>query len=315
MSDPFSFLVESEIDKINDSIRANLKGPVPFLSDIIRYLIDSHYTPYRSFLLLRCSEIFQKEQSEAAYHTASTLELLHIASVLHRNIAETNQTRRQMRSLDSLWGNEASLLLGDYLLSISFQILTRLEQIEVLRCVSWATQNIARGQILEVSERKSQSDPHKCLQVYRDKDASLLAAAAQCGSIWGGANSNQQKLLMEFGEKWGMALVLRDDLKILEDQCRIKEKIFSRLSFFPLNFWLGDLHRSEREKWQEILAKPSEQEIFELMRKLNKYPREKTTNVMHKYLFEAKKILHLVPDLDVGKLHKESFAQFFQQNV
>ena len=129
MSDSSSLLFESEIQRINSAIKTNLQGPVPFLSDIIRYLIDSHYTPYRSFLLLRCSELFQPDQTEAAFHTASTLEFLHIASVLHRNISETNQTRRQMRSLDSLWGNEASLLLGAYLLSISFQILTRLEQI------------------------------------------------------------------------------------------------------------------------------------------------------------------------------------------
>jgi len=74
MSDSSSLLFESEIQRINSAIKTNLQGPVPFLSDIIRYLIDSHYTPYRSFLLLRCSELFQPDQLEAAYHTASTLE-------------------------------------------------------------------------------------------------------------------------------------------------------------------------------------------------------------------------------------------------
>ena len=119
--------------------------------------------------------------------------------------------------MDSLWGNEASLLLGDYLLSISFQILTRLEQIDILQCVSWSTRSIARGQMMEVSERAVQGDPEKCLQVYREKDASLLAAAAKCGAIWGGANRELQEQLMTFGEKWGVALVLKNDLQILDD--------------------------------------------------------------------------------------------------
>ena len=259
MSDSSSLLFESEIQRINSAIKTNLQGPVPFLSDIIRYLIDSHYTPYRSFLLLRCSELFQPNQTEAAYHTASTLELLHIASVLHRNITETNQTRRQMRSLDSLWGNEASLLLGDYLLSISFQILTRLEQIEILQCVAWATRNIARGQILELSERaSSQNNPEKCLQVYREKDASLLAAAAKCGAIWGGADSNLQEKLMTFGEKWGVALVLKNDLQILDDPQLLKEKITAKLSFFPLEVWLMDLPDPELHEWQMKIETPNE---------------------------------------------------------
>ena len=316
MSDSSSLLFESEIQRINSAIKTNLQGPVPFLSDIIRYLIDSHYTPYRSFLLLRCSELFQPDQTDASYHTASTLEFLHIASVLHRNISETNQTRRQMRSLDSLWGNEASLLLGDYLLSISFQILTRLEQIEILQCVSWATKNIAKGQILEVSERaSSQNDPKKCLQVYREKDASLLAAAAKCGAIWGEADSNLQEQLMNFGEKWGVALVLKNDLQILDNPQQLGEKITSKLSFFPLVVWLKDLSDPELDDWQKKIENPNEQVLLELMDKLNMDPKEKTLSVMQRFLNEAQEILYQIPDLDLKKLQEASFAQFFTKNV
>ena len=315
MSDSSPLLFDSEIQKINSAIKTNLQGPVPFLSDIIRYLIDSHYTPHRSFLLLRCFELFQSEQPEAAYHTASTLELLHVASVLHRNITETNQTRRQMKSLDSLWGNEASLLLGDYLLSISFQILTRLEQIDILQCVSWATRSIARGQMLEVSERAVQGDPEKCLQVYSEKDASLLAAAAKCGAIWGGANRNFQEQLMTFGEKWGVALVLKNDLQILDDPQRLHEKISSKLSFFPLIVWLGDLKDAELEEWQKKIDKPSEKVILDLKGKLNRRPKEKTLLVMQKFLGEARKILFQFPDLEIRKLHEASFSQFRTQNA
>ena len=316
MSDSSSLLFESEVQRINSAIKTNLQGPVPFLSDIIRYLIDSHYTPYRSFLVLRCSELFQPDQPEAAYHTASTLEFLHVASVLHRNITETNQTRRQMRSLDSLWGNEASLLLGDYLLSISFQILTRLDQIEILQCVSWATRSIARGQILEVSERaSSDNDPEKCLQVYREKDASLLAAAAKCGAIWGGANSNLQEQLMTFGEKWGVALVLKNDLKIIDDTELLKEKITAKLSFFPLNIWLRDLSDPEQEEWQQKIENPNKKVILELISKLKEDPKEKTLSVMQKFLREAQEILYGIPDLKIRKLHEASFAEFVTQNV
>jgi octaprenyl-diphosphate synthase len=279
-----TLLSPQETERINEAIRTNLQGPVPFLADIIRYLIDSNYTPYRSFLLQRTCELFETTIPSEIPHTASTLEFLHTASVLHRNITHNDNARRELRSLSNIWGNEASLLLGDYLLSISFQTLTRLGQLDVLETISWATRNIARGQILEVAEPLPQISPAQCLQVYREKQASLLAAAAQCGAIWGKGSSTQQQALFHYGENWGVALVLQKDLQTLENYEDFAEQMQQqRQVFYPLALWLADLEHTSRSMWQQHLSDPSESSLCELQAHLQS-TREETQRVLSRHI-------------------------------
>ena len=310
-----SSLTSLETQRVNDAIRSNLQGPVPFLTDIIQFLIDSHYTPYRSFLLLRSCGLFLDESPAAAYHTASTLEFLHTAAVLHRNITHTDRTRRELRSLENLWSNEASLLLGDYLLSISFQTLTRLEQLEVLESVSSATKSIARGQILEVAERFPTISAQSCLQVYREKAASLLAAAARCGGIWGGANHSQQKALFHYGEHWGVALVLLEDLRLVQEEERFREKLETRQTLYPLSWWLEQLSLTERKHWQAQICDPN----IEISQKIREILLEQampaTQQVCRQHLQKAKEVIAQDPFLRESSLLEQSLAPIFSPYV
>ena len=120
---------------------------------------------------------------------------------------------------------------------------------------------------------------------------------------------------MTFGEKWGVALVLKNDLQILDDPQLLKEKITAKLSFFPLVVWLKDLSEPELDDWQKRIKNPNEKVILELMYKLNKNPREKTLSVMQRFLNEAQEILYHIPDLNLENLQEASFAQFFTKNV
>ena len=139
------------LEKIQNAIKQNLGISIPFLEDIIENISISNHNFSRSSFLIQCAGVF-RDPDQNIFDVGTTLEFLHSASLLHRHINEFDNSRRQQMHVKNILGSEASVLIGDYLLSISFKILARLGNLEVLDCISLATKNISRGQVLEISE-------------------------------------------------------------------------------------------------------------------------------------------------------------------
>ena len=148
---PFEkILKENEyyIKQIQNAVRNNIGFSLPFSSEIAKNIMVSDKIPTRALVLLKSATLFDKPD-QAVFEIGSTLELLNTASNLHQHIRNTENARRLHKHFKNIWGNEVSVLLGDYLLSISFKILTRLGNLDVLECISLATKNISHGQVLE----------------------------------------------------------------------------------------------------------------------------------------------------------------------
>ena len=128
-----NFFLDSDnnLERIQNAVKNNLGVSLPFLADIAHHIITPHNNSTRSMLLLQSAKLF-KNPDDAVIDIGSTLEFLHTASALHRHIKEPEYARRHQQNIQRLWGSEASVLLGDYLLSISFQILTRVGNLDVL---------------------------------------------------------------------------------------------------------------------------------------------------------------------------------------
>jgi octaprenyl-diphosphate synthase len=159
---------------------------------------------------------------------------------LHRNIKEPEKARRHLQQVQKLWGSEAGILLGDYLLSISFQILVKVGNLDVLECVSLATQNIARGQVLEVSEPPLTATPKHWRSVTRDKIAGLFGAGAQSAAYWGKSSEATASTLFDFGMHVGMAVQLKTELAAVEDEKLFQQKLKKQDLWSPLCFLLHD---------------------------------------------------------------------------
>ena len=154
-----------------------------------------------------------------------SLEFLNTASTLHQHIKTPENSRRLHKHNKNIWGNEVSVLLGDYLLSISFQILTRLGNLDVLECISLATQNISHGQVLEISKPPHSATIKHWRRVILGKFAGLFGAGAQSAAYWGGADNLTASRLFSFGEHVGMAVKLKNDLNELGKKKIVKQKI------------------------------------------------------------------------------------------
>ena len=158
---------EKNVRLVQNAVKKNLGVSLPFLADIAYHMVAPHNNQTRILVLLQSANLFNNPD-DAIIDIGSTIEYLHTAAMLHRHIKEPEKARHRLQHVQKLWGSEISVLLGDYLLSISFQILTRVGNLDVLECVSLATQNIARGQVLEVSKPSLTATPKHWRRVTRD---------------------------------------------------------------------------------------------------------------------------------------------------
>ena len=227
------------LKQVQNAIKKNIGVSLPFSSEISDHIMASYKMPTRALVLLKSASLFDKPD-QAVFDIGSTLELLNTASNLHQYIKTTENSRRLKKRNKNMWGNEVSVLLGDYLLSISFQILTRLGNLDILESISLATQNISYGQVLEISEPIHSATIKHWRRVISGKFAGLFGAGAQSAAYWGGADNLTASILFSFGEHIGMAVQLKTDLNDLGNKNLVKQKIKNNELWSPICFLLHE---------------------------------------------------------------------------
>jgi len=255
---------DNNVRLVQNAVKKNLGVSLPFLVDIVHHMVAPHNNQTRTLVLLQSANLFNNPD-EAIIDIGSTIEYLHAAAALHRHIKEPEKARRRLKHVQKLWGSETSVLLGDYLLSISFQILTRVGNLDVLECVSLATQNIARGQVLEVSEPSLTATPKHWRSVTRDKIAVLFGAGAQSAAYWGNSSEVTASTLFSFGVHVGMAAQLKTDLEAVGNKKLFLQKLKEHELWFPLCFLLHEClpEEKQREISEKLQNEFDAQEFFE----------------------------------------------------
>ena len=265
---------EDYLKQVQNAVRNNIGASLPFSSEITNHIIVSDKIPTRTLVLLKSASLFGKPD-QAVFDIGSTLELLNTASTLHQHIKNPENSRRLHKHNKIIWGNEVSVLLGDYLLSISFQILTRLGNLDVLECISLATRNISNGQVLENSEPPHSATIKHWRRVILGKFAGLFGAGAKSAAYWGGADDLTASILFSFGEHVGMAVQLKTDLNELGNNNLVKQKIKNQELWSPISFLLHEcMHEDQRleisKKLQNELKNPETvNEILDLIKAYN----------------------------------------------
>jgi octaprenyl-diphosphate synthase len=257
--DPMPPLPEDDHRLVREAIAANVDQTLSMIPEVVEDVLARHL-PLRSAVVLEtCRSLGGTIQN---LHTvAAVLEYLNVAALLHRNLEIAENSRRQQHEVQQLWGSEASVLLGDYLLSISFQTLTRLGNLDVLDAVALLTKDIARGQILEISGDLWSVTPQQWEPMIRQKRAGLFATGAKCGAIWAGADARQQATLYDYGLNLGVAVQAGEDCRntsALETLCAA---LSEGRPLLPICLLLHE-HGSPatREQWRSQLDSLSEAE-------------------------------------------------------
>jgi octaprenyl-diphosphate synthase len=204
-------LIRDDLEKVDQEFRKNLRSDVPIISIIGEHLLFSGGKRFRPILLLLSAKLCGY-RGDRHISMASLVEFIHTASLLHDDVVDKAELRRGNVSANSKWGNEASVLVGDFLFTKSFSLAVENGNWEVFRTLSRATTLLAEGELDELVRTDDLSLTEETyLSIVARKTASLISAAARVGAILGEVPDVRKQALADFGLDLGIAFQLTDD--------------------------------------------------------------------------------------------------------
>jgi len=207
-------LCYQDLESVNTLILEKLDSKVPLIKEVASYLILSGGKRLRP-LLTSCSYHLINsniEKSENCVGLATAVEFIHVATLLHDDVIDESKKRRGNLTSNEVWGNKTSVLVGDFLFSRAFQLMTKFGNLEVLKILSDTSVIISEGEVLELSNDKDPTiNEDVYFEVLNGKTASLFSAACQVGGISGNGTSKEIESLKSFGTNFGMSFQLIDD--------------------------------------------------------------------------------------------------------
>jgi len=193
-------------------IRARLHSEVILVRQVAEYIINAGGKRLRPALVLLSAGALGYSGSRH-HELAAIIEFIHTATLLHDDVVDESDLRRGRETANALFGNAASVLVGDFLYSRSFQMMVEVGDMRIMRVLSDATNIIAEGEVLQLMNcHDADVDEERYLQVIRYKTAKLFEAASQLGAIIGGADREMERSLAEYGMHLGTAFQLIDDV-------------------------------------------------------------------------------------------------------
>jgi octaprenyl-diphosphate synthase len=204
-------LIGEDLKNVELQFKKDLESNVPLIRKVGEYVLASGGKRIRPALLLLAAKLCGYAGGRHV-PLASVVEFIHTATLLHDDVVDNANMRRGLASANTLWGNEASVLVGDFLFSKSFSLMVGDGDLDVLRVLSAATTKIAEGEVLQlVCTSDLDITEERYVEVVRCKTAVLLAAACQAGAIIGKVSPAQEQALADFGMDLGIAFQLMDD--------------------------------------------------------------------------------------------------------
>jgi octaprenyl-diphosphate synthase len=192
--------------------RKAVKSDVFLLDQLVRYLLKSKGKELRPALVFHTARICG-DINERTYVAATMIELLHTATLIHDDVVDEADERRGLLSINYIWKNKASVLLGDFLLAKGLLVALNRDEFALLKVVSEAVRKMSEGELRQLKASKLQNmTEDRYFKVISEKTASLIAACCECGAVSTTDNKDQQVALRNFGENMGIAFQIRDDL-------------------------------------------------------------------------------------------------------
>ena len=211
-TNPFQDIADyfhDDMGAVNTLILQHMNSSVPLVKTVAAYLISAGGKRIRPLLTLAFSAL-HGPANENSHRLAAAVEFIHTATLLHDDVVDESDQRRGKPSANNSFGNQATILVGDFLFSRSFQLMVGTQNIHALKILSDASAIIAEGEVLQLSILGKLDTPIETyFQVLESKTAALFAAACQCGALVAGANEKQQKAAYDFGLNLGFAKAAR----------------------------------------------------------------------------------------------------------
>ncbi len=207
-----SSLLHDDMKAVNKSIIDHMQSDVPMIPQLAGYLIASGGKRIRPLLTLACTRMFDAG-TDRPFGLAASVEFIHTATLLHDDVVDGSDERRGQKAANLVFGNQASVLVGDFLFSRAFQLMTADGSLEVLRILSDASAIIAQGEVKQLTTANNlETSMDDYIEVVSAKTAALFAAACEIGPVIAGQDKQAQAALAEYGMALGIAFQIIDDV-------------------------------------------------------------------------------------------------------
>lgn len=206
-------LVKDELEQVNRTIIDRMHSPVALIPQLASHLIAAGGKRLRPMLTLACAKMCGHTTGERSVKLAACVEFIHTATLLHDDVVDESDLRRGQESANAVWGNKASVLVGDFLFSRAFELMVEDGSLSVLAILSRASSVIAEGEVLQLTTANDTGTSEASyLEVIRAKTAALFAAACRVGGVVAGRPAPEELALDSYGLNLGIAFQLIDDV-------------------------------------------------------------------------------------------------------
>ena len=205
-------LASADMAAVDALIRLRLSSDVALVNQVAEHIVAAGGKRLRPMLLLLAARALGHGGADA-HQLAAVIEFIHTATLLHDDVVDESDLRRGRKTANALFGNAASVLVGDFLYSRSFQLMVELERLPVMKLLADTTNAIAEGEVLQLLHiRNPDTDEAAYLKVIERKTAVLFAAATRIGALLADADEAVQQRLYDYGMALGYAFQIADDV-------------------------------------------------------------------------------------------------------
>ena len=204
--------VEEKLVLVEEKIKLKLSSKVSLVDEMTSFHLRTGGKRLRALLTLGAAKICGYSKGGRDINLAACVELIHAATLMHDDVIDNSEIRRGKKTLNNIWGNQSSILVGDYLLSRCFEMMVEDGNLEILKLLSSTSAEISQGEVLQL-QHKGEIDmlEETYLKIISAKTASLFAAATKVGSILANKESKIKEALEFYGKNLGLTFQIADD--------------------------------------------------------------------------------------------------------
>jgi len=204
--------VDEKLVLVEEKIKSKINSEVSLVQKMTDYHIQTGGKRLRALLTLGSAKLCRYSKGGRDINLAACVELIHAATLMHDDVLDASDIRRGEKTLHSIWGNQSSILVGDYLLSRCFEMMVEDGNLEILKLLSSTSAKIVQGEILQL-QHKSEVDmlEETYLKIISSKTAALFAAATKVGAIISNAENKEKDALDFYGKNLGLTFQIADD--------------------------------------------------------------------------------------------------------
>jgi octaprenyl-diphosphate synthase len=272
-------LIGDKLENVSQRIKYKLHSEINLIHKMTNYHLKSGGKRIRPLLTLGASKLCGYQDGNRDVNLAACIELIHSATLLHDDVIDNSDLRRGIKTANSVWGNQSSILVGDYLLSRCFEMMVDDGSQEILKLLSSTSSRIAQGEVLQL-EYKGEIDllEETYYNIINMKTAALFAAATKVGACIGNKSKKEKDALESYGKNLGLAFQIADDaLDYFSTKTIFGKKIgkdfFEGKTTLPLIIIFQRANSEERSFLIEIFKKEkrNKDDFSETLALINKY--------------------------------------------